>query len=329
MRRHYSLSTYLRARFGRRVQKVPLDAGFTCPNRDGTLSGAGCVFCNPFGSGTGLSGSGPSDSGMTLAEQWDFWRDRLAKKYKTASFLAYLQSFSNTYGPLERLREVLEELLALPGLTGICLGTRPDCLDREKIALLAEAPVEELWLEIGLQSANNQTLKRINRGHDRETFAWAAGLAAKQGLNVCAHVIAGLPGETPNDFLATVEFINGLPVRGIKFHNLYVCRGSTLAAWWKRGEYAPLSREEYVAWLAEALPWLRPDIVVHRLASDPKPGELLAPDWASDKRTTLKRLDEALKALNTWQGKALFPDKEMPAWFSPDTKPPESIRVKD
>jgi len=324
MRRYYSLSAYFQGRFGRRAQKIPLDAGFTCPNRDGSLSGTGCVFCNPYGSGTGLNGSG-----LSLAEQWDLWRDRLSRKYKSASFLAYLQSFSNTYGPLERLRGVLEELLALPGLVGICLGTRPDCLDREKVALLAGLPVKELWLEIGLQSASNQTLKRINRGHDRETFARAAEMAAEQNLNVCAHVIAGLPGETPNDFLATVEFINGLPVQGIKFHNLYVCRGATLAAWWKRGEYAPFSRREYVAWLVSALPGLRPDIVVHRLASDPKPGELLAPDWAADKRTTLNDLDAALKASNTWQGKSLFPDREMPAWFSRNTKAPEAFGAKD
>ncbi|MDY7001991.1 MAG: TIGR01212 family radical SAM protein [Thermodesulfobacteriota bacterium] len=329
MRRYYSLSTYFRARFGRRVQKVPLDAGFTCPNRDGTLSKTGCVFCNPLGSGTGLSGSGPSNSGMTLAEQWDFWLARLSKKYKAASFLAYLQSFSNTYGPLERLREALEEMLALPGLVGICLGTRPDCLDREKIALLASLPVQEVWLEIGLQSANNQTLKRINRGHDREAFARAAHMAAKQDLNVCAHVIAGLPGETLDDFLATVEFLNRLPVRGVKFHNLYVCQGATLAAWWRRGEFEPLSREEYVAWLVSALPKLRPDIVLHRLGSDPKPDELLAPDWASDKQTTLNNLDEALETLDTWQGKSLFPDRETPAWFAPDVKPPGVFRAKD
>jgi len=309
MNRYYSLSTYLRTRFGERVQKIPLDAGFSCPNRDGTISRNGCIFCNPKGSGTGLGAKG-----LSLKEQYLFWQEKFSKKYKAKLFLAYLQSYTNTYGPLKKIEEILEQLKNLPGLVGLCLGTRPDCLDKDKLNLLASYPFQEIWLDLGLQSSNNRTLELINRGHKAEDFARSATLAHKMGLKTCAHVIAGLPRETLEDFLGTIDFLNNLPISGIKIHNLYICKDTPLAKLWRTGVYKPLGMDEYIFWLEQALFSLRPDIVIHRLNGDPSPNELLAPDWASQKHIILKKIKQTLADKNLWQGKSLHPDT-IPPWF--------------
>jgi len=296
------LSAHLRRRFGRALRKVPLDAGATCPNRDGTLSRSGCAFCNPRGSGTGLFAQG-----LTLRQQWDRLRGPAPKH----PGLAYLQAFSNTHGPTERLARVLDEIAALPGLAGLCIGTRPDCLDHEKLALLAafrerlrspELPEPELWLELGLQSSHDATLALVNRGHDAACFARAARAAADLGIPVCAHLVLGLPGEGLPHFLHTVDFVNALPVAGVKLHNLYVAEGTALAGLWRSGDLALPTREEYLRWLCALIPRLRPDLVIHRLVADPAPGELLAPAWAGDKRTTLDMLAQMMEEKDIRQG---------------------------
>lgn len=296
------LAGHLRRRFGRALRKVPLDAGATCPNRDGTISRAGCAFCNPRGSGTGLFAQG-----LTLAQQWD----RLRGPDPRHPGLAYLQAFSNTHGPAGRLARVLDEIAVLPGVAGLCIGTRPDCLDREKLALLAAfrdrlrspaLPEPELWLELGLQSSHDATLARINRGHDAACFAAATRAAAELGVPVCAHLVLGLPGEGLPHFLQTVDFVNGLPLAGVKLHNLYVAEATALAASWRAGHLALPTREEYLEWLCALLPRLRPDLVIHRLVADPAPGELLAPAWAADKPGTLDRLEQMMEERDIRQG---------------------------
>ena len=317
MHRHYALSAYLRQRFGRRVRKVPLDAGFSCPNRDGTLSTGGCAFCNEQGSGTGLLAQGED-----LRAQWDAWRERMNPEGREVGFMAYLQSFSNTYGPAAEVARTLQAVAELPELSGICVGTRPDCLDPEKVRILADLPVPELWLDLGLQSANDNVLARVNRGHTAADFARAVDLCAASGLKVCAHLIAGLPGDDDQGFLRSIEFINTLPIRGAKLHNLYVCKNTALAATWKKGELPTQTREAYVNLITQALTRLRPDVVVHRLASDPGPDELLAPDWAAQKRTVLNEIAARLAKHNLWQGKALDPQGSIPLWFDPAARPP-------
>lgn len=297
--RYRSLTTYFRERFKSRARKIPLEAGFSCPNRDGTLSFGGCLFCNERGSGAGLT-----ETGLPLFEQWETLRRRFSRKYPDAAFLAYLQSFSNTHGPASRLKAVLNEIAALPRARGVCLGTRPDCLDEEKLDLLAAVPFEEIRLELGLQSANDATLARINRGHDAAAFARAAELAAARGIKITAHVMAGLPGEDAEDFLRTVDFAAALPVHGIKFHNLLVVSGSPLAHIYRKGGYTPLTRAAYLSMLCRALPRLRPDMVVERLNADPRPEELLAPEWAADKSGLLRDLKAAFEAGDVWQGAA-------------------------
>jgi uncharacterized protein len=312
MNRYFALSTYLRRRYGCGVRKVPLDCGATCPNRDGTLSTSGCLFCSPDGSGTGFLRKGAS-----LGAQWDHFRETIGRRHGKVLYWAYLQSFSNTHGPAVKLRDTLGRICALPGISGLSIGTRPDCVDEEKLAIIADAPLPEIWLELGLQSASDVTLKRINRGHRANDFSRVVGLAAATRLHICVHVIAGLPGEGEEDFLRTIEFVNAHPIHGIKLHNLFVCRGSALAREWEQGGYRPLSREEYVRTVLQALTILRPDIVVHRLNADPGPGELLAPAWALQKPVLIEAIRSGLAAGNLWQGKACGATTHIPEWFGP------------
>lgn len=308
--RFHPLSVYFRRRFGHRVRKVPLDAGSSCPNRDGSISVGGCAFCNERGSGTGKAPE------LSLADQYLAGRERILAGAGGVRFLGYIQSFSNTYGPAGRLQRMLRALEGLPDLVGVAIGTRPDCLDDEKLAILQDAPFEEIWLDLGLQSAHDRTLRRINRGHDAACFTRWARKAGERGVKVCAHVITGLPGETLADFEQTMAVVNSLPVAGIKFHNLYICRGTALEKQWRDGGVKLLSREESLRWLVRGLTLLRPEIVVHRLNGDPAPGELVAPDWALDKSGYLDAARRLLAEEDAWQGKALG---LTPAhWFNAD-----------
>ncbi len=237
-----------------------------------------------------------------MGEQWAYLTERIGKKHKTDYFWAYLQSFSNTYGSLARVRKLMEELARLPNMHLVSLGTRPDCLDREKIRCIADWNIPEVWLDIGLQSSNDQTLQHINRGHDFACFARCVEMVRAQGLNICAHVVHGLPGETSLDFQQTIRDVNQLPISGIKFHNLFVAKGSTLEQWWRKGFYAPGEMETYIQAAVQGLQLLRPDILIHRLNADPHPGELLAPPWATEKMNILNAIQLRMEQLNLHQG---------------------------
>ncbi|WP_323407055.1 TIGR01212 family radical SAM protein [Solidesulfovibrio sp.] len=293
--RYLTLAAAYRQHFGRRAKKIPLDAGSACPNRDGSLSRGGCCFCNAVGSGTGLY-----HKGFGLRAQWD--RLTPPARARGEALVAYLQSFSNTYGPPARLAGLLAELAALPGVAGICLGTRPDCLGAEKIALLAAAPVGYVQLDLGLQSACDATLARIHRGHDAACFARAARAATAAGIRVTAHLMAGLPGEGVEDFLASVAYVSALPVTGVKFHNTLVVAGAPLAALFHAGAYVPMAREDYIAAVCQGIARLRPDIAVERVNADPAPGELVAPAWAADKQGLLRDIRARLEAADIRQG---------------------------
>lgn len=296
--RYLTLDSHLRSVFGEKVQKITLDAGSTCPNRDGTLSFGGCTFCNADGSGPG-TGSG------SLRDQWDRWRTRYAampRMKHTRLFLGYIQSFTNTYGPASRLAAMLRELSLLPGLVGACIGTRPDCLDEEKMALMADCPWPEFWLEIGVQSFHDDTLRRINRGHTAKDAETALNLAARFGVKTCVHLMAGLPGENDEDFLDSVRRLASLPASGVKLHNLYVPRGSAMEKDLAKNNLPLLDQEQYAALAARALALLPPSMIVHRLCADPAPGELLAPAWAAQKRRTLDMIDAILRYNHWTQG---------------------------
>jgi hypothetical protein len=230
---------------------------------------------------------------------------RLVRRYKASRFIAYFQSFSNTYAPIETLRALYHEVLALPEVAGLSIGTRPDCLSPEILDLLADLAQERLlWLELGLQSAHDHTLKLINRGHDVSCFSQAVREAAARGLEVVAHVILGLPGEGPAEMAATARYLGGLPLQGVKIHLLYVVQGSALEKMYRAGKYRPLEEEEYVGLVADFLELLPSHLVIHRLTGDPHRGELVAPTWCLEKSRVLQGIREEMARRGKRQGSA-------------------------
>jgi radical SAM protein (TIGR01212 family) len=295
---YLDLNTHLRSRFGTRVQKISLDAGLSCPNRDGRVGVGGCLYCNTRGSGTGAAARG-----LSLSAQIQAGISRLQQRYRASRFIAYFQSFSNTYAPVAQLKRLYDEALAFPEVVGLSLGTRPDCLEDEVLELLAAYARERLlWLELGLQSAHDQTLKALNRGHDVACFTRAVARAASRGLEVVAHVILGLPGEGPNEMAATAAYLARLPLQGVKIHLLYVVKGSDLAGLFQEGAYTCLTEEQYVRLVVDFVELLPPKFVIHRLTGDPHRQELLAPGWCLDKGRVLGRIREEFARRGSRQG---------------------------
>jgi radical SAM protein (TIGR01212 family) len=301
VRRYYDYNTYLRNVYGCRVQKISVDAGLTCPNRDGTVSTAGCIYCNARGSGTGAHAVG-----LSITEQLLKGKAALSRRYKAKKFIAYFQSFSNTYAPVSKLRRLYDEALAVDDVVGLSIGTRPDCVAEPVLELLAGYAVDHLvWIEYGLQSAHDATLALINRGHDVACFQKAVDATHAHGLKVCTHVILGLPQETRAQMLATARFLADLPIAGVKLHLLYVVRDTPLDRLFRTGAYRCLSQAAYVELVCDFLEHLPEQVVIQRLTGDPHPAELVAPQWSLRKRETLGMIKTALEERNTWQGKCL------------------------
>ena len=305
---YYSFDTWLKAVHGEKVQKISLDANSGCPNRDGTISKKGCTFCDAQGSGSGLM-----STGLSLLEQWQFWREKFAisdRLKHTHLFLAYMQSFSNTYGSARRLRLITNELQTLKNIVGLAIGTRPDCIDDEKLAILSKLPWDNTWLEFGVQSMHDKTLQRISRGHDAECSKQAIIKAHEHGLKVCVHLMAALPGETEDDFIETVKKVCELPISGIKLHGLYVCKGTEMENEFRNKTYVPMEKQNYAELIVKALTIIPSHIVIHRLCADFTGDALVAPEWASQKGSVLRQIDELLHIQGLWQGcKADAPNK--------------------
>jgi radical SAM protein (TIGR01212 family) len=298
-KRYTDLNGFLKAAFGCRVQKITVDAGLSCPNRDGTLSTGGCIYCNARGSGTGAHGRG-----ISVTEQLRQGKKALSRRYKAEKFIAYFQSFSNTYAPFARLRALYEEALAVNGIVGLSVGTRPDCVDKPVLDLLeGHARNRMVWIEYGLQSACDRTLARINRGHDAACFSKAVEATRGRGIRICAHVILGLPGEGRREMMETADYISKAGIDGVKIHLLYVVRGTELERWYRAGKYHCLDQDEYVSLVCEFIERLPEKMVVQRLTGDPHRNELVAPVWSLDKVGTLARIRSRLEALDTWQGR--------------------------
>ncbi|WP_456430803.1 TIGR01212 family radical SAM protein [Thermosulfuriphilus sp.] len=300
LKRYHSLGLYFRKRYGERVHKIALDAGFSCPNRDGTKGLKGCLYCDIRGSGTGALAKG-----IGLEEQVLSGIDFLTKRFKARKFMVYFQSFSNTYAPIERLKDIYDRSLIDERIVGLSVGTRPDCVDKKVIELLASYRDQglEVWLELGLQSIHEETLKRINRGHGVTDFFRALEMAKGAGLLVCVHVIFGLPGEDETMMLATIEHLAEAPIDGIKFHVLYVVKGAGIEGPYLRGDYRPLGLSQYVDLVCESLAILPWQVVIQRLVSDPPQKELLAPEWSLKKRSVLSAIEDTLISRDLWQGK--------------------------
>jgi radical SAM protein (TIGR01212 family) len=231
-------------------------------------------------------------------------KERLRRRYRAKKFIAYFQSFSNTYGPLDELKRLYLEALDVQDVVGLAIGTRPDCVPHSVLDLLAEMnQVTYLWIEYGLQSVHDETLSLINRGHDVAAFVDAVTRSRNRGLEICVHIILGLPGEDKEDMLATARALAELDIQGVKIHLLYVIEETPLAELYRRGDYRCLLREEYVDVVCEFLALLPPQVIIHRLTGDPHPQRLLAPEWALDKQTNLQAIRETLESRDLWQGK--------------------------
>lgn len=296
-KRYTTFTDELRTRFGCRVQRVSLDAGFSCPNRDGSLGTGGCSFCGDRGAAAvGV----PIELPLQLQLQKS--KEYLVKKFRAEKFLAYFQAYSNTYAAADDLRLLYETALADADMVGLIIGTRPDCLPDSVLELLAELHQQTyLWLELGMQTMHDQTLQAVNRGHDHACFVEAVRRSKQKGLRICAHLILGLPGESREQMLASVEELNRLGVDGVKLHHLHVLKGSQLEQEYRTGGLQLMTRDEYVALVVDALELLDPQIMIHRLMGDGR-SELVAPDWSRRKLEVLNRIDAELVKRDSRQG---------------------------
>jgi radical SAM protein (TIGR01212 family) len=287
-------------RYGRRVHKLAINAGFTCPNRDGTKGRGGCTFCNNA-SFTPVPGRAP-----TVAEQIAAGRRVIARRTGARRFIAYFQAYTNTYADVRRLAALYEEALAEPDVVGLSVGTRPDCVPTAVLELLAgyRRRGYEVWLELGLQSAFDETLARVNRGHGFAEYREAVQAARAMGLAVCTHLIAGLPGEGRAELLETLERVLALGVDGLKLHPLHVVRGTRLGKTWRQGGYRPLELAEYLTMAADVVERTPPQVVFHRLTGTASPRILLAPAWCAKKWIVLNGIEAELRRRGTRQGSA-------------------------
>ena len=297
-KRYHAFSDLLKREFGCRVHRISVDAGFTCPNRDGTVGTGGCIYCG--GRGSGAHGILPA---VGVREQIEHGKEVMSRKYKAERFIAYFQAYSNTHAPVEQLRRLYDEALAVPDVVGLIVGTRPDCLPPQVLALLGEyARTTWFWLELGMQSHLDRSLEYLGRGHDFRTFEDAVQRAGDSGLRVCAHVILGVPGETREEILAGAKEVNRLGVHGVKLHLLHVMKGTALEERYRKGTVAVMARDEYVGLACDYLELLRPDIVIQRLTGDGGHDHLVAPLWSLKKFEVLNAIDRELERRGTRQG---------------------------
>ena len=302
-RRYRALSVYLRERFGARVRSVTIDAGFTCPNVDGTVTTGGCVYCDnrSFSPNRRLPRS-------TVRAQVERGIEILSRRYKAERFIAYFQAGTNTHGAVEKLRRLYDEAIDHPLIVGLAVGTRPDSVPDEVLDLLdGYARRLPVWLELGLQTIHDRSLDWMNRGHHVDAFLDAVARCRGRSIELCTHVILGLPGESHADMMATADLVASLPLSSVKIHNLYAVTGTPMADMVERGEVRLLERDEYVSLLCDFLERLPPEMVIHRLQGEAPPEFLLGPSWCLDKPGLLAAVDAELIRRDSRQGKAWRP----------------------
>ena len=297
--RYYSLNRYLRETFGEKVYKLALDGGMSCPNRDGTLGTGGCIFCSAGGSGDFAEGRCG-----TVAEQIEKAKDRVRGKSDARKFIAYFQSYTNTYAPVEYLETLFSEALAEESIVALSIGTRPDCLGDGVIALLERLnKIKPVWVELGLQTIHADTARYIRRGYPLPVYEDALRRLKAAGLTVIVHVILGLPGESRERMLQTVDYLAGAHrPDGIKLQLLHVLEGTELAKDWRDGKFQTLEMAEYFDILFECIEHLPRDMVIHRLTGDGPKKSLLAPMWTADKKRVLNTMNRELENRDIWQG---------------------------
>lgn len=297
----HTFGQWLKEKHGERVHKIALDAGFTCPNRDGALGIGGCTFCN----NATFSPNGRNP--VPLGEQLESGRRGIARRTRAGKYLAYFQAYTNTYADVTELRALYGQALAMEGMIGLSVGTRPDCVRPEVLDLLAEYLDQgmEVWLELGLQSSFDESLRRVNRGHGLREYIDTCTAARKRGIPVCTHLIAGMPGETARHNAQTLDIVLDIGTDGLKLHPLHVVKGTALANEWRRGEYTPLTVEEYVdiaADMIERTPW---EVLFHRVTGTAPESLLLAPTWCSQKWPVVNAIVAELDKRGSRQGARL------------------------
>ena len=297
-RRYHSLDFCLKEKFGEKLYKLSLDGGMTCPNRDGSISSGGCIFCSGSGSGD-FAAQRCENIGQQLAQA----KALVAEKYQGSRFIAYFQSFTNTYAPVQYLRELFLPVICREAIAALDIATRPDCLEDDKLSLIAElAKIKPVWVELGLQSSSDRTAELINRGYPSSVYPPVVSRLHKAGAEVITHMIIGLPGESKEDMLRTARFIANAGSDGIKLQLLHILRGTELFNMYQRGQAAALSEEEYISVLCDIIAVLPEEMVIHRLTGDGDKKILAAPLWSCNKRRVLNLINHELKKRNIIQG---------------------------
>lgn len=297
--RYYSLDCYLKKNYNEKIYKLSLNAGLNCPNRDGTCGNGGCIFCSKGG-----SGDFAGNASLSIPEQIALQKERLKTKYSGHSYIAYFQAFTNTYGPIEKLRKIFTEAISDPEVKILSIATRPDCLPKETLSLLSELNSQKpVWVELGLQTIHPETAHFIRRGYDLPVFEKAVSDLRAIGIDVIVHTILYLPGETKEDMLETINYLNHMDIQGIKLQLLHVLDHTDLWDYYQQHPFPLPSMEEYMEFLGVCICSLRPDLVIHRLTGDGPKSLLKAPTWTGNKRLVLNRMSQSLKEHDIWQGK--------------------------
>lgn len=300
-KRYYSLDYYLKQTYGEKLYKISLNAGMTCPNRDGTLGTGGCIFCSRGG-----SGDFASDVHLSIAEQIEAGKKLVERKQTGSGYIAYFQAYTNTYAPVEYLRKVFTEAISHPDVRILSIATRPDCLDENVVALLEELnAIKPVWIELGLQTIHEETARFIRRGYELLVFENAVKALRAAGIDVIVHTILGLPGEDKAMLRETMHYLNDLDIQGIKLQLLHILNNTDLADYYKESSFWIPSMEEYFELLSMCICNLRQDIVIHRLTGDGPKSILIAPLWSGNKRQVLNQMQAYFKANDIWQGKEL------------------------
>lgn len=298
-KRYHSLNYFLRNKFNEKVFKISLDGGFSCPNRDGTISSGGCLFCSESGSGD-YAGSRT----LSIGKQFCDVKEMMNKKWKEGKYIAYFQAFTNTYAPVEELREKYNEAIKQEGVVALAIATRPDCLGDDVLDLLEEINKDVyVWVELGLQTVSDETARKINRGYKLEVYEEAIRKLKERNIDFVTHCIFGLPGETKEDMLKTVDYVAHTGSKGIKFHLLHLMKNTPMVKLYERGELEFMSQDDYIDLICKAISIIPEDMIVHRLTGDSPRDLLIGPMWSLKKWEILNAIDKALVDNGIYQGK--------------------------
>ena len=298
-KRYHTLNYFLREKFGEKIFKISLDAGFSCPNRDGKVSKGGCIFCSERG-----SGDFAGDRAFSISKQFEDIKLMMNKKWKEGKYIAYFQAYTNTYASVDVLRAKYDEAINNEGVVGLAIATRPDCLSEEVLDLIEEYSKKiYTWVELGVQTSNDETAKIINRGYKLEVFDEAVKNLNSRNIDVVAHVIFGLPNETKEDMINTIKYISNSGVKGIKMHLLHVMENTPLEVMYKHGKLRLMEQDEYIETICEAVTLLPQDMVIHRLTGDAPRNLLVGPMWSLKKWEVLNAIDKKMEDDNLYQGK--------------------------